>query len=311
MQILLVSGFLGAGKTTFIKELITRTNKRPVIMENEYGANNLDALELQKASTGNDDKEIKILEFMEGCVCCTMKDSFVNSVLAIFSSLSPEYLIIEPTGVGRLSSIIENLKPILGRAVFLLEPIVVLCPETFRSNMKEYPELYRDQIANASRVVFSKCEHTDPDQLKEVTNEILKINPKAKITDRHYSQMDGKWWDSHMETEVDETSLEKKEKLKDPKDVFSQVTVTKAGLQNPGQLVQLLEDCLHGEFGLISRAKGTIWVGSELLRFDLADKMYAITDSPNDGTQCVFIGKGLNEKRIRDRLISTDRHSIF
>lgn len=309
MQILLVSGFLGAGKTTFIKELITRTNKRPVIMENEYGANNLDARELQKASAGSDN-EIKILEFMEGCVCCTMKDSFVNSVLAIFSSLSPEYLIIEPTGVGRLSSIIENLKPILGRAVFLLEPIVVLCPETFRSNMKEYPELYRDQIANASRVVFSKCEHTDPDQLKEVTNEILKINPKAKITDRHYSQMDGKWWDSLMETEVDEISLEKKEEG-DLKDVFSQVTVTKAGLQNPGQLVQLLEDCLHGEFGLISRAKGTIWVGSELLRFDLADKMYAITDSPDDGTQCVFIGKGLNEKRIRDRLISTDRHSIF
>lgn len=311
MQILLVSGFLGAGKTTFIKELITRTDKRPVIMENEYGANNLDSLELQKASAGNDDKEIKILEFMEGCVCCTMKDSFVNSVLAIFSSLSPKYLILEPTGVGRLSSIIENLKPILGRAIFLLEPVVVLSLETFRSNMKEYPELYRDQIANASRVVFSKCEHTDPDLLKEVTKEILQINPKAKITDCHYSQMDGKWWDSLMETEAGDLPQEKTEETEGLKDVFSQVTVTKGGLQNPGQLVQLLEDCLHGEFGLISRAKGTIWVGSELLRFDLADKTYAITDSPDDTTQCVFIGKGLNEKRLRNRLIISDRHSLL
>ena len=70
MQILLISGFLGAGKTTFIKELIKRTDKKPVIMENEYGANNLDSLELQNSSPKAG--EIKILEFMEGCVCCTM-----------------------------------------------------------------------------------------------------------------------------------------------------------------------------------------------------------------------------------------------
>ena len=88
MQILLISGFLGAGKTTFIKELIKRTDKKPVIMENEYGANNLDSLELQNSSPKAG--EIKVLEFMEGCVCCTMKDSFVNSVFTIYSSIGPE-----------------------------------------------------------------------------------------------------------------------------------------------------------------------------------------------------------------------------
>ena len=363
MQILLISGFLGAGKTTFIKELTKRTDKRPVILENEYGANNLDSLELQKAAEDSGKKEeLKVLEFMEGCVCCTMKDSFVNSVLTIFSSLSPEYLIIEPTGVGRLSSIIENLKPILGRVNYLLEPVVVLSPSNFRSNMKEWPELYADQIANAGKVVFSKCENTDDEELKAVTEEILKINPKAKVTDRHYSKMDEDWWRDILEadggaagqgtagcvstgagagvgagasigvgastsagagvgagarTDVGDGAVkgngsitgESTDSGKDT-EALSQVSIDTAGFHNYGELIQLLEDCLHGEFGLVSRAKGTLWVGSEVLRFDLADKLYAIAASPDDNCQCVFIGKGLNEKKLRERLTGQGRRML-
>ncbi|WP_272796434.1 GTP-binding protein [Butyrivibrio sp. DSM 10294] len=399
MQILLISGFLGAGKTTFIKELIKRTDKRPVILENEYGANNLDSLELQKTAEDSGKKEeLKVLEFMEGCVCCTMKDSFVNSVLAIFSSLSPEYLIIEPTGVGRLSSIIENLKPILGRVNYLLEPVVVLSPSNFRSNMKEWPELYADQVANAGKVVFSKCENTDDEELKAVTEEILKINPKAKVTDRHYSKMDEDWWRDILEagggvagqgtagcvstgagagvgagasigvgaststgagvdagasigvgaststgagvgagagigvgastsagagvgagarTDVGDGAVkgngsntgESTDSGKDT-EALSQVSIDTAGFHNYGELIQLLEDCLHGEFGLVSRAKGTLWVGSEVLRFDLADKLYAIAASPDDNCQCVFIGKGLNEKKLRERLTGQGRRML-
>lgn len=315
MQILIISGFLGAGKTTFIKELIRRTDYRPVIMENEYGANNLDSLELQNATS--EEGEIKILEFMEGCVCCTMKDSFVNSVMAIFSSLSPEYLIIEPTGVGRLSSITENLQPILGKVNFLLPPIVVLSPSSYYQNMREWPELYTDQIANAKRVVFSKCENAAAEEIQKVTEEILKINPDAEVTGEHYTKMDAVWWESLMLPEksniVNRKEMyfaengEKRKKrffeaAKESTESFSQVSIQKAGLYNPSELVQFLEDCLRGEFGLVARAKGTLWVGSELLRFDMADKMYAVSASPDDESQCVFIGKKLDEKKLKHRL---------
>ena len=309
MQILLISGFLGAGKTTFIKEIIKRTDKQPVILENEYGDNNLDSLELQNESSKKDN-EIKILEFMEGCVCCTMKDSFVNSVFAIYSSISPDYLIIEPTGVGRLSSIIENLKPLIGPAVSLLEPIVVLSPQTYRNNMKEWPELYTDQVANAKRVVFSKCENIPADEIKEVADEILKINPGAEITYEHYSKMDQEWWDSLMQDPNGEgASVNTVASEGEGTDSFSQVSITKAGLHNPGQLIQILEDCLRGEFGHVARAKGTLWVNNEILRFDLADRMYAITDSPDDGCQCVFIGKYHDEKKLRDRMCGADKNT--
>ena len=317
MQILLISGFLGAGKTTFIKELIKRTDKRPVIMENEYGDNTLDSLELKNASSKKD--ELKILEFMEGCVCCTMKDSFVNSVFTVYSSMNPEYLIIEPTGVGRLSRIIENLQPLTKGDISLLEPMVVISPLSYHQNMKEYPELYTDQIANAKRVIFSKCENADQDELESVAGEIRSINPEAEILTTHYTKMDADWWEDvfrHPEgsaggaggsASVSAKSTGGVTDASAAADSFAQVTITQGGFHNPAQLIVLLEDCLHGEFGLVTRAKGTLWVGSEILRFDLADRMYAITDSPDDGCQCVFIGKFLDEKKLRDRLCEGNR----
>ena len=88
MKVLIVSGFLGAGKTTFIKEAILRSGKKPVVLENEYGDTDLDRQSIGQVG------ELEILEFMEGCVCCTKKDTFVNTVLTISAGLDPEYLIV-------------------------------------------------------------------------------------------------------------------------------------------------------------------------------------------------------------------------
>jgi len=315
MKILLVSGFLGAGKTTFIKELIKRTGTHPVIMENEYGDNNLDSLELRNDAAREDD--IQVMEFMEGCVCCTMKDSFANSVFTIFSSLDPEYLIIEPTGVGRLSNIINNLQPFLHGSISLLKPAVVLSPENFQQNMKEWPELYRDQVANAEIVVFSKCEHTSMEVLEQVSALIRDINPRAEIIDSHYSNMSDEWWMSLMglgnasdnASEITALTGSGSDSASGAssgeeavKDEFTQVSISRTELHNPAELIMFLEDCLHNEFGHMARAKGTVMIDGEMLRFDLADRMYAITSSPDTKCQCVFIGQFLDEKKIRQRL---------
>ena len=105
MKILIVSGFLGAGKTTFIRRLSRNIGKRFVILENEYGAAGIDGARLGKdvAEEGN------IWEMTEQCICCSGKKDFASSVLTIANAVDPEYLIVEPTGVGRLSKIIENL----------------------------------------------------------------------------------------------------------------------------------------------------------------------------------------------------------
>ncbi len=300
MKILIISGFLGAGKTTFIKELVKQTGTKAVIMENEYGDNNLDSLDIQNAAAKKD--EIKVLEFMEGCVCCTMKDSFVNSVFAIYSSLEPEYLIIEPTGVGKLSNIINNLKPLLKENISLLKPCVVISPEGYEENMRQWQALYEDQIKNAQTVIFSKCESTDPDILESVSNKVRALNPDADIISRHYTTMDISWWNSLLDIGAGDIAFGSGDGASGDDISFSEVSITEGGLHNAAELIVFLEDCLHGEFGKVARAKGTLWVDTEFVRFDLADRMYIISGSPDDKCQCVVIGQGLDEKKIRSRL---------
>ena len=299
MKILIVSGFLGAGKTTFIKELIKRTGTNPVVLENEYGDNTIDVQDLKQTDKTN---KLEILEFMEGCVCCTMKDSFINSVLTAFSALSPEYLIVEPTGVGKLSNIIENLQPIMHGNISLLKPIVILSPRSYRQNMSEWPELYRDQVANAQIVVFSKCESEMPEVLAQTEEAITSINPTAEIIHEHYSGQSEDWWRSLMELPAKKIEIDCSDSTSES---ISQITLNHAKLENPAQLVMMLEDCLRGEFGHIARAKGNIPVGSETLRFDLADGLYSITDSPETTNQCVFIGETLNKAGICERMGSS------
>ena len=297
MNILIVSGFLGAGKTTFIKELIRRTGAKPVILENEYGDNNIDAMELQGSSTGKN--KLEILEFMEGCVCCTKKDSFVNSVLTVFSGLTPEYLIVEPTGVGMLSRIISNLAPILHDNITLLKPVVVVAPRSYKQNMAEWEALYKDQVKNAGIVVFSKCENESPEILAQTTAAIRSINQGAQISGIHYSCQDDEWWLSSLALPSDHTDIKESES---DTDEFSQLTLNNARLSNPAELIIFLEDCLRGGMGCIVRAKGTLPVGSETLRFDLADNLYAISGSPQEANQCVFIGKDLDMPGICRRM---------
>ncbi len=300
MKILLISGFLGAGKTTFIKELIRQTDVKAVVMENEYGDNNLDSLDIQNAANKKD--ELKVLEFMEGCVCCTMKDSFVNSVFAIYSSLEPEYLIIEPTGVGRLSNILSNLSPLLGDRITLLKPCVIISPEGYDENMRQWQALYEDQIKNAQTVIFSKCENTDPDILESVSAKVRALNPDADIISRHYTTMDISWWNSILDIGAKDIASGAGDTVSGGDISFSEVSITEGGLHNAAELIVFLEDCLHGEFGKVARAKGTLWVDSEFVRFDLADRMYIISGSPGNKCQCVVIGQGLDENKIRSRL---------
>lgn len=300
MKILIVSGFLGAGKTTFIKELIRHISVRPVIMENEYGETDLDSRDLKQNLP--EQKDMKILEFMEGCVCCTMKDRFVNSVLTIFSGLDPEYLVIEPTGVGRLSNILKNLKPILHDNISLLKPVVVLTPKTYDYNMSEWPELYTDQISNAGTVVLSKVENEDPAVLEDVSAKIRRINPDAEIVTEHYSTRPDAWWHDLMKLPMEKTAVIHEA----PQGTtLNQLSFQTARLQRPSELILLLEDCVRGELGNIARAKGVVPVGSEMFRFDLADRQYAVTGAEDEKCQCVFIGTELNEEALYRRLGTT------
>ena len=297
MKVLVVSGFLGAGKTTFIKNLINKTKKDFVILENEYGQNNLDSKDI-KANTKAD---LQLLEFMEGCVCCNQKDTFANTILSISAGIDPEYLIVEPTGVGKLSNILKTIKQFSYEKIKLLDSIVIIAPQNYDNNMETFPDIFLDQIVNAKYIFFSKCENIDSNIIEDTVDKIKKVNPNANIIYNHYSSLDADYFNNLL---ICEGEVEVKEVNTDAESKFQSININNGYLKSIGELVLFLEDILHYEFGNIPRAKGTIKVGNEHLRFDVADRLYGIIKSNDTKTECVFIGNNMDENHIKKRLNS-------
>ena len=197
MKILIVSGFLGAGKTTFIKALAKHTGKDFAILENEYGTAGIDADRL-RAEEGQ--SPVNIWEMTEGCICCSAKGDFSLSVLSIANTIDPEYLVIEPTGVGMLGNVLENVKKIEYQRISILSPVTIADIYSCRRYLKEYPALYENQIREAGTIFLSKSEQASPEEKEEARQILTKINPTATIYADHYSSLPEKDWLRLLET---------------------------------------------------------------------------------------------------------------
>lgn len=295
MKIFVVSGFLGAGKTTFIKSLAEHTGKEFAILENEYGEIGVDG-DLLKESQA--DGEINVWELTEGCICCSMKGDFAASVLTIANTVDPEYLVIEPTGVGMLSNITAGLKQIEYERITLLAPVVIVDGRSFGQYLREYPEIYRDQICSAATVFVSKMEQAPPEERRLLGRRLKELNPDADIRTEHYSGMRKEEWLGLLKRRYDGTSFEenKAETAMLP-DTFSMNGIC---IESPERLILLLENLIHGQLGSIIRAKGCIRAGEQFIRFDVADGRYSITGADKaDAGKAVFIGTDIRRQKIR------------
>lgn len=299
MKILVISGFLGAGKTTFIKELAKRTKQDFAVMENEYGAVGVDGGLL---SEGNEDSDVplNIWELTEGCICCTRKSDFATSILTIANTIDPEYLIVEPTGVGMLSKIIENIKMIQYERISLLSPITILDGAHFEEMLDKFPETCRDQIQAAGLVVISKRENADEKERLALEEKVKSISPQANICSIHYSQMDELWWRNLLKKPLDEKQMaEKEEETSD----LENMGLKGISLRHENELLLFLQGVVSGVFGDIYRAKGFLKTGNAWLRFDVVDKTYTITGiEPMEESKSVFIGTNLKRNLLREAL---------
>lgn len=201
MKVLVVSGFLGAGKTSFIKELLSQTRQDIVLLENEYSDNTIDKAELM-AIDG-----VSVIDMVEGCVCCSMKDGLKNSLLTISSVLDPSFLVIEPTGLAKLSEILKNIQAICYEKIQLLPPITLISVDYIQEYLRDYPELYRDQITYAQTIVLTKNENTSAEDIDKVKHILRDQQVEASITDRHYSQYPRSWWLSLLGLEENEPTI--------------------------------------------------------------------------------------------------------
>lgn len=302
MKVLVISGFLGAGKTTFIKELSKRTKKEIAILENEYGAVGIDGDLLKEASSD----KVNIWEMTEGCICCSVKGDFAVSILTIANAVNPDYLVIEPTGVGMLSNVINHIKKVEYERISILAPITIVDGFSIDRYKNEFPDIYENQVKHAKTIIISKMEQANENELNKVRNSLSILNPDADIITTHYTNMDDNWWSTLINTNFDGT-ITKEEIISDT--VFDTFALSNVIMDRPEYLILFLENLIRMEYGNIIRAKGNFRAGKQNLKFDVADGKYSILLSDEEITsKVVFIGTDIKRHLIRKNFYQKSKH---
>ena len=303
MKVLVISGFLGAGKTTFLKELARRTHRDFAVMENEYGEVGIDGAVLDQSP-----EKLNIWELTEGCICCSRKADFAASVLTIANTLDPEYLIVEPTGVGMLSQVLQNLAQIQYEKITLLSPVTLVDGQAFRRSLREFPEIYRDQLAHAGTVLVSKLESGEPGELADLEEALRPLAPNAEILTGHYRNQPDSWFEGLLSRGLHGELPEAENARSD----LETLSLTDVSLETPDRLLLFLNGIVSGVFGDVFRAKGYLKAGDSWLRFDAADRLYSLTgcDAMPD-SRAVFIGRDLRRNDLREALQQEIRVTAF
>ena len=304
MKILVVSGFLGAGKTTFIQELVRRTGRDFAIYENEYGQADIDARRLRQ------DSDLKVWESTENCICCSGKQDFATSVLTISNTIDPEYLIVEPTGVAKLQSILDNVNQVAWERISLLAPVTVVDAVSWQNQRTDFPEIFDNQLSAAASVVVSKLAPGSEDAAEPIKQLAAEMNPQAEvIAESSYADIPDEWWNGLLTRALDGSVLKDAAGDEDEGPDLETMALTHAELPSPTHLIWLLDAASAGVFGKLARAKGTLPCGNQWVKFDLVERAWAITgDEPQEESRCVFIGRDLLRHGLREAFVPAFWH---
>ncbi|MBR2287714.1 MAG: GTP-binding protein [Clostridia bacterium] len=340
VKINVISGFLGAGKTTLIKKLLTGKlrEEKVSLLENEYGEVGVDGSFLKDAG-------ITVTELNSGCICCTLAGDFQKSIDELIDTYHPDRILIEPTGVGKLSEILAAVNQAKDRHPDLEVggSATVVDAGKCRMYMKNFGEFFLDQVKTASTIIFSRTQNLTPDRIEKSRALIAEAHPDARIITTPWDDMDpdfmldvienGKPIEVHVELHHHDDDDDEHEHEHhhdhdhdehehhhdhehhhhhhhapgehDADEIFQNIGVETANRYEKDEIrniVSQLSD--EEEYGKILRAKGILQTaGGEWFQFDYVPGEVEIRDSAADytGRLCV-IGADINEKALRELL---------
>ncbi len=186
-QIDIVSGFLGAGKTTLIKKLLKEAlnGQKVVLIENEFGEIGVDGGFLKEAG-------IEIKEMNSGCICCSLVGDFGTSLKEVMTTYSPERILIEPSGVGKLSDVMKAVQDVdMGEEVVLNSAVAVVDASKCKMYIKNFGEFFINQIAHAGTIILSRTQNVSEEKLDKAIALIREHNEKATIITTEWDKLDG------------------------------------------------------------------------------------------------------------------------
>ncbi len=180
------SGFLGAGKTTLIKKLINEAYKgeKLVLIENEFGEIGIDGGFLKDAG-------VEITEMNSGCICCSLVGDFGEALKKVLEDYSPDRILIEPSGVGKLSDVIRAVQNIGSDDILLNGFTTVVDANKCKMYMKNFGEFFNDQIEHASSIILSKTDNISEEKLKKCVELLREHNEDATVITTPWCDIDG------------------------------------------------------------------------------------------------------------------------
>ena len=207
-----ISGFLGAGKTTFIKKIIAETSKteKIVLIENEFGKVAIDGGFLK-------DSGIEITEMSQGCICCSLVGDFERSLKEVITKFAPDRIIIEPSGVGKLSDVMKAVTDASASLpVQLNSAVTVVDAKKCKMYRKNFGEFFENQIQYAGTVVLTRTDIADQEKINEACELVKELNPAAEIITTPLSELSGEIVLSVIEKRDDLLTELRKEALNVP-----------------------------------------------------------------------------------------------
>lgn len=323
----IISGFLGAGKTTLIKKLIKEAlgGQKVVLIENEFGEIGIDGGFLKEAG-------IEITEMNSGCICCTLVGDFGTALRDVITKYEPDRIIIEPSGVGKLSDVIKAVADVKKdfENVELNSFIAVVDAGKTTMYMKNFGEFFNDQIENANTIVLSRTGKTSEGKIEKAVAAIKEHNNKALIITTDWDELTGAQILETMEKAAGEVKdlLFTEEELESCEhhhhhehdheeghecgcghhhhhhadEVFDSWGVTTPKRFNKEELEKILDTLAWGNgLGIILRAKGIVQSeGSEWLEFDLTPGEFEVrTGAPDVTGKLCVIGSRLKKDEIQ------------
>jgi G3E family GTPase len=183
----IISGFLGAGKTTLLKKLIGQAfqGEKLVLIENEFGEIGIDGGFLK-------DSGIEITEMNSGCICCSLVGDFGTALQEVLDKYSPDRVIIEPSGVGKLSDVIKAVENIKRENIELNSFVTVVDAIKCKMFMKNFGEFFNNQIENAKTIVLSRSDKLSDEKLDACVKSLKEHNENATIITTPWDQLSGK-----------------------------------------------------------------------------------------------------------------------
>lgn len=302
MEIQIVSGFLGAGKTTFINQYLPLLEGRTVVIENEFGDIGLDG--------GMMPEDVPVKELYSGCICCSLAIDFRKGIREIAETFRPDRIVIEPSGVGRLSDIINacmQVKEKDGVDLTITKLITVVDLAGLEEYADGFGAFYQDQIRNAGLLLLSHLETVSLKEKKCLIERIRQMNPKAIIYGEDWRVM---YSDALLELVEMTGDHERNRKVgmilpRSEKQVFSSISIQGTRAISESDLMRILRELKAERYGKVIRAKGIIEdTDGRRMHFDYTPSAVSIKEmdtaaGDKKDTVAVVIGCELKEQAIR------------